>query len=115
LPIDADGFVAIVDRKKEIIINSSGKNMSPTNIEASVRNSSPIIGQVWRPTARPWSAADPGSTDGPDLARAEQRRPVDLQLRGELLHVQPPAAGGALPLLASRAACMIRSTGYLTS
>lgn len=44
--IDADGFVAIVDRKKEIIINSSGKNMSPTNIEAAVRNSSPIIGQV---------------------------------------------------------------------
>jgi long-subunit acyl-CoA synthetase (AMP-forming) len=44
--IDADGFVTIVDRKKEIIINSSGKNMSPTNIEAAVRNSSPIIGQV---------------------------------------------------------------------
>jgi long-chain acyl-CoA synthetase len=44
--VDADGFVAIVDRKKEIIINSSGKNMSPANIEASVRNSSPIIGQV---------------------------------------------------------------------
>lgn len=44
--VDANGFVAIVDRKKEIIINSSGKNMSPTNIEASVRNSSPIIGQV---------------------------------------------------------------------
>ena len=44
--IDADGFVSIVDRKKEIIINSSGKNMSPTNIEASVRNSSPIIAQV---------------------------------------------------------------------
>jgi len=44
--IDADGFVAIVDRKKEIIINTSGKNMSPTNIEAAVRNSSPIIGQV---------------------------------------------------------------------
>jgi long-subunit acyl-CoA synthetase (AMP-forming) len=44
--IDADGFVAIVGRKKEIIINASGKNMSPANIEAAVRNSSPIIGQV---------------------------------------------------------------------
>jgi long-subunit acyl-CoA synthetase (AMP-forming) len=44
--IDPDGFVAIVDRKKEIIISSSGKNMSPTNIEACVRNGSPIIGQV---------------------------------------------------------------------
>ncbi|MGD0981405.1 MAG: AMP-dependent synthetase/ligase [Solirubrobacteraceae bacterium] len=43
---DEDGFLAIVDRKKEIIINSSGKNMSPTNIEATVRNASPLIGQV---------------------------------------------------------------------
>jgi long-subunit acyl-CoA synthetase (AMP-forming) len=44
--VDDDGFLAIVDRKKEIIINSSGKNMSPTNIEATVRNASPVIGQV---------------------------------------------------------------------
>jgi long-subunit acyl-CoA synthetase (AMP-forming) len=29
-----------------LIISSSGKNMSPTNIEACVRNGSPIIGQV---------------------------------------------------------------------
>jgi long-chain acyl-CoA synthetase len=56
--IDADGFVAIVDRKKEIIINSSGKNMSPTNIEATVRNSSAIIGQVCCiGDARPFNAA----------------------------------------------------------
>jgi long-subunit acyl-CoA synthetase (AMP-forming) len=27
--IDGDGYVRIVDRKKEIIINSAGKNMSP--------------------------------------------------------------------------------------
>jgi long-subunit acyl-CoA synthetase (AMP-forming) len=43
---DEDGNLSIIGRKKDIIINSSGKNMSPTNIEASVRNSSPIIGQV---------------------------------------------------------------------
>jgi long-chain acyl-CoA synthetase len=43
---DADGYLSIVGRKKEIIINSSGKNMSPANIEAAIRNSSPIIGQV---------------------------------------------------------------------
>src|SRR3954451_4296468 len=30
--IDADGFVKIVDRKKELIINAAGKNMSPANI-----------------------------------------------------------------------------------
>jgi long-chain acyl-CoA synthetase len=44
--IDGDGFVAIVDRKKELIINAAGKNMSPANIEATVKTSSPLIGQV---------------------------------------------------------------------
>jgi long-chain acyl-CoA synthetase len=44
--LDADGYVRIVDRKKEIIINSAGKNMSPANIEQKVRASSPLIAQV---------------------------------------------------------------------
>ena len=44
--IDADGFVSIVDRKKELIINSSGKNMSPTNIENAIKAASSLIGQV---------------------------------------------------------------------
>ncbi len=41
--IDADGYVRIVDRKKELIINSAGKNMSPANIELKLRASSPLI------------------------------------------------------------------------
>ncbi|QSE86550.1 AMP-dependent synthetase/ligase [Rhodococcus koreensis] len=44
--IDEDGYVRIVDRKKEIIINAAGKNMSPANIESRLRSSSPLIGQV---------------------------------------------------------------------
>ena len=57
--IDADGWVhsgdigqmgpngqfKIVDRKKELIITSSGKNISPANLE-SVAKSSPLIGQA---------------------------------------------------------------------
>jgi long-chain acyl-CoA synthetase len=57
--IDADGWVhsgdiaeigpngqfRIVDRKKELIITSAGKNISPANLE-SVAKSSPIIGQA---------------------------------------------------------------------
>jgi long-subunit acyl-CoA synthetase (AMP-forming) len=44
--IDADGYVRIVDRKKELIISAGGKNMSPANIEACVKASSPLIGQA---------------------------------------------------------------------
>ncbi|MDL9944491.1 long-chain fatty acid--CoA ligase [Gordonia sp. ABSL11-1] len=44
--IDADGNVTIVDRKKELIINEAGKNMSPTNIENAMKAASSLIGQV---------------------------------------------------------------------
>jgi long-subunit acyl-CoA synthetase (AMP-forming) len=44
--IDDEGFVKIVDRKKELIINAAGKNMSPANIEAKVKTSSHLIGQA---------------------------------------------------------------------
>jgi long-subunit acyl-CoA synthetase (AMP-forming) len=44
--IDEDGFLTIVDRKKEIIINAAGKNMSPANIEAALKSGSPLIGQA---------------------------------------------------------------------
>jgi long-subunit acyl-CoA synthetase (AMP-forming) len=43
---DDDGYLKIVDRKKELIINAAGKNMSPANIEAKVKAASPVIGQV---------------------------------------------------------------------
>jgi long-chain acyl-CoA synthetase len=45
--IDADGFVKIVDRKKELIINAAGKNMSPANIEAELKTGSPLIGTAY--------------------------------------------------------------------
>jgi len=44
--IDEDGYLRIVDRKKEIIINAAGKNMSPANIEATLKTASPLIGQA---------------------------------------------------------------------
>ena len=44
--IDVDGYVRIVDRKKELIINSGGKNMSPANIEAKLKSANLLIGQA---------------------------------------------------------------------
>ncbi|WP_439029133.1 AMP-dependent synthetase/ligase [Gordonia terrae] len=44
--IDDEGNVTIVDRKKELMINESGKNMSPTNIENAMKAASSLIGQV---------------------------------------------------------------------
>jgi long-subunit acyl-CoA synthetase (AMP-forming) len=44
--IDKDGYVRIVDRKKELMINASGKNMSPANIEGTIKVSCPLAGSV---------------------------------------------------------------------
>jgi long-chain acyl-CoA synthetase len=56
--IDDDGYVRLVDRKKEIIINSAGKNMSPASIETWLKSSSPVIGQaVCIGDGRPYNVA----------------------------------------------------------
>ncbi|MEV0339948.1 long-chain fatty acid--CoA ligase [Nocardia sp. NPDC050713] len=43
--IDADGFVTITGRKKEIIVTAGGKNVSPALLEDSLR-AHPLISQV---------------------------------------------------------------------
>ncbi|WP_028642716.1 AMP-dependent synthetase/ligase [Nocardioides sp. URHA0020] len=43
--LDDDGFFAVVDRKKELIITSAGKNVAPSNIENYLKES-PLIGHA---------------------------------------------------------------------
>ena len=43
--IDDDGYLRIVDRKKELIITAGGKNLSPANLEAALR-AEELIGQA---------------------------------------------------------------------
>jgi long-chain acyl-CoA synthetase len=43
--LDDDGYLKIVDRKKELIITAGGKNISPANLEAALK-SFPLIGQA---------------------------------------------------------------------
>jgi long-subunit acyl-CoA synthetase (AMP-forming) len=56
--IDEDGYVRIVDRKKELIINAAGTNMSPANIEERLRSASPLIAHaVCIGDGRPYNVA----------------------------------------------------------
>jgi long-chain acyl-CoA synthetase len=43
--LDDDGFLRVIDRKKELIITSSGKNVAPSNIENLLKES-PIVGHA---------------------------------------------------------------------
>src|SRR5213078_4245367 len=55
---DEDGYLKIVDRKKELIINAAGKNMSPANIESHLKTAGPLVGQaIAIGDARPYNVA----------------------------------------------------------
>ncbi len=43
--LDDDGYLKIVDRKKELIITAGGKNVSPANLEAELKMI-PLVGQA---------------------------------------------------------------------
>jgi long-chain acyl-CoA synthetase len=80
---DEDGYLKIVDRKKELIINAAGKNMSPANIEAKVKTASPVIGQaIAIGDARPFNVAL--ITLDPDVAPAYARQHGEEGLMAEV-------------------------------
>ncbi|MEU1854197.1 hypothetical protein ABZ499_34315 [Streptomyces sp. NPDC019990] len=67
--IDDDGFLWIIDRKKELIINAAGKNMSPTAIEMKLTSAGPLIANACVVgDRRPYNVAllvlDPEATAG---------------------------------------------------
>src|SRR2546427_484521 len=43
--IDSDGYLRIIDRKKELLITAGGKNISPANLEALLKRH-PLVGQA---------------------------------------------------------------------
>jgi long-subunit acyl-CoA synthetase (AMP-forming) len=79
---DDDGFLKIVDRKKELIINAAGKNMSPANIEAKIKSASPLIGQaIAIGDGRPFNVAlvtlDPDAVPGFAREHDLEGKPVE--------------------------------------
>ncbi len=82
---DEDGYLKIVDRKKELIISAAGKNMSPANIESKVKAAGPLIGQaVTIGDARQYNSAlltlDPDAIPG--LAEKVGASPDAAELSG---------------------------------
>jgi long-subunit acyl-CoA synthetase (AMP-forming) len=70
--LDEDGYLKLVDRKKELIISAGGKNMSPANIEAKLKAASPVIGQaIAIGDGRPYNVAL--LTLDPDVAPAYEQ------------------------------------------
>jgi long-chain acyl-CoA synthetase len=55
--IDADGFVKITDRKKDIIVTAGGKNIAPQNLENDLKTSKYVSQAIVVGDRRPFPAA----------------------------------------------------------
>jgi long-chain acyl-CoA synthetase len=87
--IDADGFIHITDRKKDILITAGGKNVAPANLENALKTA-PLVSQALvlgdrRPYVAALITVDPAVADG--LAAEEVERRVQAvvdEVNGEL-------------------------------
>jgi long-chain acyl-CoA synthetase len=80
--LDEDGYLKIIDRKKELIINAAGKNMSPANIESKLKTASPLVGQcIAVGDGRPYNVAlivlDPDFAPGWAAKNGLEGRPLE--------------------------------------
>ncbi|HUV18104.1 MAG TPA: long-chain fatty acid--CoA ligase, partial [Ilumatobacteraceae bacterium] len=97
-----DGYLKIVDRKKELIITAGGKNVSPANLEAELKMI-PLVGQACaigeqRPfmsalvvldpdAAAAWAAAHGLSGDDATMAALAENPDVIAEINEGLVEV----------------------------
>jgi long-chain acyl-CoA synthetase len=79
--IDADGFITITDRKKDILVTSGGKNIAPQNIENDLKSSRYVSQAIVLGDRRPYVAALL-TLDEAELAKWRAEGGVDV---GELV------------------------------
>ncbi len=79
--LDADGYLRITDRKKDLIITAGGKNISPSNIETALKNHPLIANAAVIGDRRPYLTAlitvDPAEAGAFADVRAEVERHVE--------------------------------------
>ena len=78
--IDDDGYVTIIDRKKELIINSAGKNMSPAVQAGNSRLSRVEQIKKYTVLAEEWLPAGDELTPTMKL----RRRPIERKYREQI-------------------------------
>ena len=87
--IDADGFISITDRKKDILITAGGKNVAPANLENALKTA-PVVSQALvlgdrRPYVAALITVDPAVADGLAPEEVERRvQEVVDEVNGEL-------------------------------
>ena len=87
--IDADGFISITDRKKDILVTAGGKNVAPQNLENALKTA-PLVSQALvlgdrRPYVSALITVDPAVADGLPAEEVERRvQAVVDEVNGEL-------------------------------
>ncbi len=96
--IDADGHLVITDRKKDILVNDKGDNISPARIEGMLTLQPEILQAMVHGDRRPYlvGLVVPDPEWALDWAR-DRGMPRDLARLQRRTRVRPRAAGGGRP------------------
>jgi long-chain acyl-CoA synthetase len=104
--LDDENYLRIIDRKKELIINAAGKNMSPANIEQQLKQGSPLIGQaVAIGDSRPYNVA---------LIVLDPDASAAFAQRQSLPDASPEALAGEPAVLKEVTAAVARANSHLS-